>query len=70
MVTLPGTIGADVLRTQVLNGIITSHSTYPSAKFTLKRGSYMLSHCVDHYKVASKEKALVNLKWPAIKVVL
>ena len=44
---------------------------YPLAKFTLKKKDICGTLTVfDHYKVASKVKALVNLKWPAIKVML
>ena len=38
--------------------------------YTEKEVIYVHYHCVDHDKVVSKDKALVNFKWPAIEVEL
>ena len=54
----PGDISADVLRLLKIKCLMALHEYL----FTLKRRLYVHSpHCVDHYKVASKENALVNL---------
>ena len=62
-----GNIGADVLRNQVLNGIVYDYLYHPTLQMSMGKSYTEMEvipvwcHCVEHYKVGSQEKACMHI---------